>query len=584
MHLYLSQFFYRFSLLALLFVLGGFSPTVYSAKLINISARSLSGTSLESAIAGFIIEGTGSCDVMIRGFGKGLGLSNLNSQLLLQTYPNGNILKTNQSWQIGNDVNSIPQALHLPDPSDAGIYVRLQAGAYTATMTPEGETGIGLIGVDEVSCDIDTKLINISTRAKDKTGAEAIIAGFIITGSGTLKVMIRGFGKGIGLSPCLNTKIQVQKFPSGEEIASNDNWGNATNASEIPTNFKLPDATDAGLLIELPAGAYTATMTPEAGSCDGIGLIGVDAIQSGWSKWYRPVDNPVFTTDYGNNHDSIIFFEPDLEYPYHLIVSHEPNIANLWRAKTFSWSSSDWELVSDNYQIANQYEFDDGVKVDGTYYIFEEGEVYTYSGALEDGSGLWVKAGSFPYESCNDIGVYYEDGVFHIFGEYGYFPHGPDGISLSHYVSATGLGDWTLVDTKAVDPNPDGGSTFGVGDPTIAKIDGTYYIYSDLESVGHPYRVIAWQSSNLYSKFEYIDVAIAPRSDQVDDWDNYRVQDCDIAFVPELSRSIMTCNMMDVDGNPGGNFPTLPGFSRVIGVFYSDRTLTMDMFESGAVH
>ena len=186
--------------------------------------------------------------------------------------------------------------------------------------------------------------------------------------------------------------------------------------------------------------------------------------------WERPVDNPVFTTTFGNNHDSVLFVDPELEYPYHLIISHTTKAAHLWRAKKFSWSSADWELVSDQYVIGKHYEYDDGVKVDGTYYLYEEGIVYTFTGPLEEASGKWKAAGTFPSKQCDDIGIYYEDGVFHMFGEHGHFPHGPDGTSLAHFSSTTGLGDWKLVNAKAVDPNPDGGHKYGVGDATIEKI------------------------------------------------------------------------------------------------------------------
>ena len=91
--------------------------------------------------------------------------------------------------------------------------------------------------------------------------------------------------------------------------------------------------------------------------------------------WERPVDNPVFTTTFGNNHDSVLFVDSELEYPYYLIIIHTPQAAHLWRAKKFSWSSADWELVSDKYIIGKHYEYDDGVKVDGTYYLYEEGIV-----------------------------------------------------------------------------------------------------------------------------------------------------------------------------------------------------------------
>ena len=294
----------------------------------------------------------------------------------------------------------------------------------------------------------------------------------------------------------------------------------------------------------------------------------------GWAEWYRPVDNPVFTTTHGNNHDSVLFVEPELEYPYHLIVSHEPEAAHLWRAKTFSWSSDAWELVSDQYVIGRHYEYDDGVKVGDTYYIYEQGIVYTFTGALEDASGQWKKAGTFPKDQCDDAGVFYENGVFHLFGEYGDFPHGPDGTSLSHFTSTTGLGDWKLENPKAVDPNPDGGHTYGVGDPTIEKIEGMYYIFCDRESEGVPYRVIGWRASTIGGPYEYLGITMAPRSEETDDWDNYRIQDADIGYIPELGRYVMTCNMKDHDGNPGGNFPTLGKYqSRVIGVFYSKKTL-----------
>ena len=290
--------------------------------------------------------------------------------------------------------------------------------------------------------------------------------------------------------------------------------------------------------------------------------------------WRRPVDNPVFTSDFGNNHDAILFVEPELEYPYHLIISHTAKAAQLWRAKKFSWNSADWELVEKKYKIGKHYEYDDGVKVGDTYYLFEAGIVYTFTGDLAESSGKWKKAGTFPKKQCDDIGVFCEEGVFHIFGEFGKFPHGADGTSLAHFTSVTGLGDWKLVNKKAVDPNPEGGNEYGVGDATIAKIDGVYYLYCDEETKSSPYKIIAWRSSDLNQSFERVGEAIRPRPDEVDDWDNYRIQDGDLEYIPELGGYVMVCNMMDKDGNPGGNFPTLKGKqTRVIGVFMHEQTL-----------
>jgi hypothetical protein len=69
-------------------------------------------------------------------------------------------------------------------------------------------------------------------------------------------------------------------------------------------------------------------------------------------------------------------------------------------------------------------------------------------------------------------------------------------------------------------------------------------------------------------------VVIAPRSDRTDDWDNYRIQDGEIGYVPEMSRYVMLCNMYDDDGSPGASFPNLPDrHTRVIGTFYSRARL-----------
>lgn len=294
-------------------------------------------------------------------------------------------------------------------------------------------------------------------------------------------------------------------------------------------------------------------------------------------NWYRPVNQPVFSKDHGNNHDPVLFIDHQLDYPYQMIISHTESAAFLWKAHEFSWNSADWKLVSDEYVIGDHYEYDDGLKVNGTYYIYENGIVYTYSGSLESGNGQWKKSGSFPVDQCDDIGVFYEDGIFHIFGEYGDFPHGPDGSSLSHFRSSTGVGDWEIVDTRAVDPNPDGGAEFGVGDATITKVNGEYYLFCDRETKELPYRIVAWKSTDINEPFRFLDVVIQPRSEETGDWDNHRIQDGDIGFIPEKSRFVMVCNMKDLDGEPGYSDDHtyarnhLKGNeTRVIGTFYMD--------------
>jgi alpha-tubulin suppressor-like RCC1 family protein len=117
------------------------------------------------------------------------------------------------------------------------------------------------------------KLINISTRAPIHGGANDVIAGFIVSGTGSQKVVIRGWSLAAGVNP----KITVQKLPSGEFVASNDDWQvQAAPSSAIPAQYAMPQATEAALLLTLPAGAYTAILSSVGAA--GLGLIGVDAI------------------------------------------------------------------------------------------------------------------------------------------------------------------------------------------------------------------------------------------------------------------------------------------------------------------
>ena len=251
-----------------------------SARLVNISSRCIVKSGVGNTIAGFIIEG-GSKTIMIRGLGRGLGLSpNLDVEMDVSKYPSGEFVARNDNWQTDIMAAEIPSHLQLPDATDAGLLLTLPAGAYTAVVKPKGASGIGLVSVDDLDDPQSaSRLINISTRCSVEKSDKNAIAGFIIKGTGTQRVMIGALGKGLGLSLNLDTQMALSKYPSGELMESNESWQRHRNASQIPTHLQLPDPSDAGLLLDLPAGAYTAVVKPTGEI--GIGLVAVNAISSG---------------------------------------------------------------------------------------------------------------------------------------------------------------------------------------------------------------------------------------------------------------------------------------------------------------
>lgn len=145
--------------------------------------------------------------------------------------------------------------------SDAGSYTAIASNvAGTATSAPAALT----VGAK-------TRVVNLSTRAQVGTGDNVLIAGFIINGTTPKKMLIRAVG------PTL-TQFSVDGFlanpflrvttPSGETVASNDDWGITSNLPELIAAqtqtgaFPLQkDSKDAALVATLQPGAYTAVIS-----------------------------------------------------------------------------------------------------------------------------------------------------------------------------------------------------------------------------------------------------------------------------------------------------------------------------------
>lgn len=104
--------------------------------------------------------------------------------------------------------------------------------------------GVLLMAVVSVA-PADVRLINISTRAPIQGGASDVIAGFIIEGTGSQTIFIKGIGMEDGVDP----KLTLRTYPNNELVASNDNWQQGIYANSISAypNHGLQNVTDAGL-------------------------------------------------------------------------------------------------------------------------------------------------------------------------------------------------------------------------------------------------------------------------------------------------------------------------------------------------
>jgi hypothetical protein len=129
----------------------------------------------------------------------------------------------------------------------------------------------------------NSKLINISTRAKILTGDHVLIAGFVISG-GPKKVLIKAAGPSMAaLNPPVPNTLSnpmLTLFSGSTPLASNDDWESANNAATISASGIAPaHPQEAALLVTLQPGAYTVIVQGVAGGT-GIGLVSVDDLDA----------------------------------------------------------------------------------------------------------------------------------------------------------------------------------------------------------------------------------------------------------------------------------------------------------------
>jgi hypothetical protein len=92
------------------------------------------------------------------------------------------------------------------------------------------------------------QLLNISTRLRVQAGDKVGIGGFIITGSGDKRVLLRGIGPSLTENAApLAGRLQdpvIELFDgNGVSVTSNDNWKDSPERSEIEASGLAPSMT-----------------------------------------------------------------------------------------------------------------------------------------------------------------------------------------------------------------------------------------------------------------------------------------------------------------------------------------------------
>ncbi len=263
------------------------TPTPADVELLNISGRVVAQTGDNVGIAGFIVKGSGFKRFIARAIGPSMTVNGqpvpgrLMDPILELHDSNGQTI-TNDNWRTGGQEAEIQQSGLAPsDDREAAIIRTVPAGNFTAIIRgANNTTGIGLIEVYDLgtvaSAEKEEKieqpevtaaaieLGNLSVRANVQTDDNILIDGIILRGGNPKRVLFRALGPSIQsngnpVPGTLQDPTLELRDANGAQLQSNDDWQQASNASDIQATGLAPsDPKESAILMSLPAGNYTS--------------------------------------------------------------------------------------------------------------------------------------------------------------------------------------------------------------------------------------------------------------------------------------------------------------------------------------
>jgi hypothetical protein len=239
--------------------------------------------------------------MLIRAIGPTLldfGIANAALDPRLSLQQGAAELQVNDDWARAGNAGSAPlRALSEafaaigafplnPSSRDAALVSALAAGAFTAQITVNSAPGLVLAEVYDTVPQSGARLINVSARAQVGQGEQALVAGFVISGGASMRVLIRAVGPGLeqfGVGSVL-ADPQLDLFRGAVRIERNDDW--ASGAAGQPSREVLANifaqvgafgldgagSRDSALLVALEPGTYSAQVSGVGGAL-GVALV-----------------------------------------------------------------------------------------------------------------------------------------------------------------------------------------------------------------------------------------------------------------------------------------------------------------------
>lgn len=288
-------------------------------RVANISTRGVTNGGNQVLIGGFVVTNPAGApanqtrQMLIRVIGPTLtgapfNVTGVLANPSLELYNAAGVqIQSNDNWAAQNAnaaanttaVTAIQQAINRvgaftlgQNSQDAVVLATLPPGSYTvqAKGPNANSSGVVLIEVYDATAGnavaTSPKASNVATRGEVGTGNNILIAGFVINGTTSRRILLRGVGPtlrsfGLGQNAVLADPFLILKDAAGTTLRTNDDWASGDDAAVIAAAaasggaFALANGSkDAAMIVMLPPGAYTVQLSG-VNNTTGIGIVEV---------------------------------------------------------------------------------------------------------------------------------------------------------------------------------------------------------------------------------------------------------------------------------------------------------------------
>jgi hypothetical protein len=152
---------------------------------------------------------------------------------------------------------------------------------YTAIVRGfNNATGIGLVEAYDLDLTVNSRLGNISTRGLVETGDNVLIAGTIVLGHPSQRVIVRAIGPSLpfGAANLQDPTLELRN-EQGTLLGSNDDWEDSQRSDINATGIPPTNTLESAIVATLPsAGAAYTAIVRGLNNTTGVGLVEIYAL------------------------------------------------------------------------------------------------------------------------------------------------------------------------------------------------------------------------------------------------------------------------------------------------------------------